>query len=61
MRINNIRSARSLRAGQTLKLPGGGSAPTARGGCTPGARTEPARETVTLAKNTPAPATPRRA
>ncbi|MBX3178841.1 MAG: LysM peptidoglycan-binding domain-containing protein [Candidatus Hydrogenedentes bacterium] len=59
MRINNIRSARSLRAGQTLKLPGGGSAPTARGGAdTPAPAPEPARETVTLAKNTPGPATP---
>ena len=53
MRINNIRSARSLRAGQTLKLPGD-YAVDARGGAdTPPAPVVASEEPVVIARNTP--------
>lgn len=51
MRINGIRSARSLRAGQTLKLPGGYVSTGQGGADTPLETPEP--ETVVVAKNTP--------
>lgn len=50
MRINGIRSARSLRAGQNLKLPGAYAA-NAQGGSAPvTASSEPEQESVTVAK-----------
>lgn len=57
MRLNGIRSARSLRAGQTLKLPGS-YVPNAKGGAevTPAAVEEREEPTVTVASNTPAAA-----
>lgn len=53
MRINGIRSARSLRAGQTLKLPGS-YVPHGQGGSeeSPATKEAPAEPTITVARNT---------